>query len=719
MVEENQSFSSFGLSDGVLEALVRKGFTAPSSIQAIALPRLMADEGHLIVKARTGTGKTAAFGIPLIEKLTAHGYAPGHAPRALILTPTRELALQVSREIASFVPSVKDGGGNPGTFPRITAVYGGASIRTQIIDLKRGTEIVVGTPGRIMDLMDRKVLDLSAVDWFILDEADEMLDMGFFEDVETILGAVKPERRVALFSATMPDAILKVVRKHIGEVEILEDAAPDDEKPAVDQFYMVLKREDRLEALRRVIDSSDDFYGLVFCATKVMTDELARRLMEGGYAAEAIHGDLSQEARERTLRRFRARLTRILVATDVAARGIDIEKLTHVINWDLPNDGETYVHRIGRTGRAGRRGKAISLALPADRGRMSHLSRSMEKVLGSRIEWMKVPPVKAVMKAQRERILAAILAAVPSAEIIPDVTAVDEKAAVSLSGLSNEVDAPGAIGEAAAGADLNGTTSGTDAASVEKTSSLVERSLPAASPAVPSAVAGAIAGAVAGAESLSPMSRILIERLGAEGAVEALVTLAYGEQLDPARYGPVTEFPEAVSRDEGRRKGPGPRSGGRFETGRPLRGGTRPYGSDTRSNASGVSPHGGARPHASSVPLHGSIPHGGTRPHPAEGRAELGGDAKSSRVYVGLGRRHGASARDVAAMLTRAGGVPGRLVDDIEMKDYCAFASLPEDAARRACAFSRNAPEDPVIKPASQAGKFTGSGGPKKRRSGV
>jgi ATP-dependent RNA helicase DeaD len=381
--------------------------------------------------------------------------------------------------------------------------------------------------------------------------------------------------------------------------------------------------------------------------------------MEGGYAVEAIHGDLSQEARERTLRRFRARFIRILVATDVAARGIDVERLTHVINYDLPNDGETYVHRIGRTGRAGRRGKAISLALPADRGRMSHLSRSMEKVLGSRIEWMKAPPVKAVMKAQRERILAAILAAVPSAEVIPEVVAAEEQGVLPPV-LPNEAD----------------TTEG-------------------ASPALP------------GAESLSPMSRILIERLGAEGAVEALVTVTYGEILDPARYGPVTEFPEAVGRDEGRRKGP--RSGGRFETGRPPRGGARPYsGGDTRPHAGGPT-----RPYAG-----GGTPHGSTRPHPAGSREDLGGDARSSRVYVGLGRRHGASARDVAAMLTRAGGVPGRLVDDIEMKDYCAFASLPEDAARRACAFSRNAPEDPVIKPAAQAGKFGGGsgGGPKKRR---
>lgn len=570
-IDTQASFASFGLSQGVLDALTRKGFTGPTSIQSIALPRLLADEGHLIVKARTGTGKTAAFGIPLAERLTSGG----QLPRALILSPTRELALQVSREIASIVP---------GPFPRVTAVYGGASMRNQIMDLKRGTEIVAGTPGRIMDLMERKVLDLSLVEWLILDEADEMLDMGFFEDVEKIIQAVKNYRRLALFSATMPEAILRLVREHFGAVEIVEDTAPEDEKPAVDQFYMVLRREDRLEALRRVIDAADDFYGLIFCATKAGADELARRLAENSYAAEAIHGDLSQEARERTLRRFRARPagggSSILVATDVAARGLDIERLTHVINWDLPNDRETYVHRIGRTGRAGRRGMAVSFALPSERGKVAHLSRAMERALGNRILWMKVPAVKAVMKSQRERIALSIIAA-----LSPPLP------------------------------------------------------IPAEDPAVIPAVLPGDEPAVAPEVALSPLSKRLIGALGAEGAVEALVTRVYGEFLDPARYGPVTEFEEAP-KGEGERK-PGKRV----------------------------------------LQAHG-----------------LGRDA---RVYVGLGRRHGASARDVAGLLMRAGSIPGRMVDAIEIKEYCAFATLPAEAATRACAFSRNSPGEPLIKPAS------------------
>ncbi|GHU89561.1 hypothetical protein FACS189476_08700 [Spirochaetia bacterium] len=693
ITDESHPFSSFGLSDAVLEALTRKGFTSPSSIQTIALPRLLADSGHVIVKARTGTGKTAAFGIPLVERITSRG----HAPRALILTPTRELALQVSREIASLAP---ESGSSAAQSPRITAVYGGASIRTQILDLKRGTEVVVGTPGRIMDLMERKVLDLSAVDWFILDEADEMLDMGFFEDVEKIMAAVKPDRRVALFSATMPDAILKVIRQHIGEVEILEDTAPDDEKPAVDQFYTILKREDRLEVLHRIIDSSEDFYGLIFCATKRETDDLARRLVEAGFSAEAIHGDLSQEARERTLRRFRSKMTTILVATDVAARGLDIERLTHVINWDLPNDRETYVHRIGRTGRAGRRGRAISFALPADRGRISHLSRSMERTLGSKILWMKAPAVKSVMKAIRSRIVASVVASLPDEEI-PDLA--DPALA------EGETPITAAGGDAALAEAIRGDTQ-TDSGLTTEASAIPAATETAAAPeaTVKTPTAKPVADTDAAADDavspfLAKVCRQLIERLGAERAVEALVSLSYGELLDPSRYGTVTEFSEESFRDIGKFHDTGRgHPGGRFAPGRGERSSFRPgpRGSAQGSGAYGGGPRGNG-PHSSG-------PHGGANSGPgrregngSRGSFSSGNSEGGSRVYVGLGRNHGASARDVAELLIKAGAVPGRLVNAIEMKDFCAFATLPEEAARRACSFSRSAPGNPVIRPAS------------------
>jgi ATP-dependent RNA helicase DeaD len=650
VIDENHPFCSFGLSEPVLRAIARKGWTAPSSIQSIALPRLLADEGHCIVKARTGTGKTAAFGIPLIERLTS----AGHAPRALILAPTRELALQVSREIASLVT---------GHYPRVTAVYGGASIRTQILDLRRGTEIVVGTPGRVMDLMERKSLDVSAVDWFILDEADEMLDMGFFEDVEKIMAAVKAAHasanaadavdggesagtrsalHIALFSATMPEPILKVVRKHIGNAEIIVDSAPEDEKPLVDQYCVLVRREDKLEALRRIIDSSAEFYGLIFCATKVETDELARRLVEAGYPAEAIHGDLSQEIRERTLRRFRLRQhgsrhhntaadsvsgePAILVATDVAARGLDIENLSHVINWDLPNDRETYVHRIGRTARAGKRGIAISLASLSDRGRIHQISKMMEKTLGSGILWLKVPSVKAVMKALRRRISTAVVAALP-----------EQEPAADNGGPQTDEAAPFAAPAAA---------SAVETTAVEAKETGVSEA-PGASP------------------FLDKVCRNLIDRLGAEKAVEALVTLSYGEFLDPDRYGPITEFSEEDFHEPA--KGAAKSAGRRRD--------------ERRYRASGFTPHTPAGKRGS-------------------GREFREGTGDFTRVYIGQGRQHGLGARDIASLLMRAGGIPGRFVDEIEMKDYCSFATLPADAARRACVFSRKDQQSPVIRPA-------------------
>ena len=676
----------------MLRAIERKGWTAPSTIQAIALPRLLADEGHCIVKARTGTGKTAAFGIPLIERLAQ----AGQSPRALILAPTRELALQVAREISSLVS---------GNYPRVTAVYGGASIRTQIMDLRRGTEIVVGTPGRVMDLMDRKALDVGAVDWFILDEADEMLDMGFFEDVEKILAAVKaghelarsrasegesegaPSSRkslhVALFSATMPDPIVRVIRRHIGEAEIIHDTASEDERPLIDQHCMLVRREDKLEALRRLIDSSTEFYGLIFCATKVETDELARRLVEAGYPAEAIHGDLSQEVRERTLRRFRLHRAvegsepAILVATDVAARGLDIEHLSHVINWDLPNDRETYVHRVGRTGRAGRRGIAISFATLADRRRLHMFSKMVEKNLGTGILFLKVPSVKAVMKAMRRRISSAAVAALPGlnlADATLPQSANEPLQATGDEGFSaleqaSPVEQP-AIAEQA--------TTKEWATPVEQLSSN-EQASPAAAGQPRPDLPDEIPEDAHASPFLAKVCRNLIDRLGAEKAVEALVTLSYGRLLDPGRYGPIKEFSEEDFADPGRGLGRTrddrrrARPGGRDDFYEP-RGRGFSEGRDRR----------GAQ--------------GGRRP----GRSrDSGGMEEFVRLYVGQGRQHGCGAREIAGLLMRAGGVPGRLVDEIEMKDFCSFATLPAEAARRACALSRQNPSEPVIRPAS------------------
>ncbi len=383
------TFADFGFSEPVLAALARKGFEEPTPIQSLAIPRLLADGKHLLARARTGTGKTAAFGLPLVERLSA----PGPKVRALILVPTRELAVQVSGEIASFVP---------GATPRIATVYGGASMSEQLRRLSRGVDIVVGTPGRVIDHIDRKTLDLSALEWLVLDEGDEMLDMGFIEDIEKVLEAANPQRRVVLFSATMPAPIMHIAKKYLGVFEVVEDMTNPVQAGLTDQIWLEVRERDKLEALCRIVDAEDEFYGLVFCHTKIETDAVARALSERGYAAEALHGDISQDMRERTLGRFRDKKTLVLVATDVAARGIDVECLTHVVNFNLPFDPESYTHRIGRTGRAGNKGTAITFVTPEEYRRLFALRRAS----GDGLHKGAVPTVTDVIEAKRSRIMA-------------------------------------------------------------------------------------------------------------------------------------------------------------------------------------------------------------------------------------------------------------------------------------------------------------------------
>ena len=384
-------FSDYPLSEAVLKAIEKKGFTHTTPVQALILPRLLAEDTNIAVKARTGTGKTAAFGLPLVNKLTE----PADKPQALILAPTRELALQISNEIRSLTTN---------RYPRITAVYGGASIGLQLRNLERGTEIVVGTPGRVQDHIDRGSLDLSEIKYLILDEADEMLDMGFIDDVKKIIDAANPDKKVALFSATLPAPIMKIVDEQLGKTEIIAEDVPEKEEILVNQEAILIKADDRLEALKRIVDSTENFHGLVFCPTKIEADEVARRLMEDGYPAEALHGNLSQEARERTLRRFKNKLTTILIATDVAARGIDVERLTHVINWELPHNFDSYIHRIGRTGRAGEKGTAISFIRPTIRYKIKEYNRKSENVLGSSIKVVKVPEVMSILSVRCQRL---------------------------------------------------------------------------------------------------------------------------------------------------------------------------------------------------------------------------------------------------------------------------------------------------------------------------
>lgn len=390
-MEENISFEDLGLDEATLAAVAKKGFVTPSPIQVLAIPRLLEGDANVIAKARTGTGKTAAFGLPLVQTIRE----PADSVQALVLTPTRELALQVCKEIGSF---------STGLYPRMVSVYGGQSMGAQLKALKKGVEIVVGTPGRVQDHLERGSLDLSKIKYFILDEADEMLDMGFIDDIENIFAQANPESRILLFSATMPQPILKIAAKFMGDYETVAEEASPEAPILTEQKYIMVRERDKLELLVRLIDISPDFYGLIFTQTKVDADNLTRQLDERGYEVAALHGDISQQQREKILLRFRNKKTRILVATDVAARGIDIGGLTHVINYSIPFDSSTYIHRIGRTGRAGSYGEAITLVRPEEKRKLEHLKSAIRKAVKGSLQEDTVPSVKKILELKQNRL---------------------------------------------------------------------------------------------------------------------------------------------------------------------------------------------------------------------------------------------------------------------------------------------------------------------------
>lgn len=389
--DEEIGFEDLGLDEITLAAIEKKGFVTPSPIQVLAIPRLLNGDANVIAKARTGTGKTAAFGLPLVQTLRKE---TGNV-RAIILEPTRELAMQTSAEMASF---------SSGIYPRTCVVYGGASITDQMRSLRKGCEIVVGTPGRVQDLIDRNVLDISKIEYFILDEGDEMLDMGFVEDIEKIFSSANPECRVLLFSATIPSEILKIAQKFMGDYEIVEEEGVVDEPLLIDQKFWVVRESDKIEALVRMIDYADDFYGIVFTQTKNDADHVTKALDEKGYDVAALHGDIAQAQREKIITRFRSKKTKILVATDVAARGIDINGLTYVVNFSLPFDGATYVHRIGRTGRAGSKGVAVTFVAPQDTRKLGYLRRAVAKASKGEMKEEEIPAVEAVIARKKKRL---------------------------------------------------------------------------------------------------------------------------------------------------------------------------------------------------------------------------------------------------------------------------------------------------------------------------
>lgn len=382
-----QSFRDLGISENVIKALHKKGFEEPSPIQKLTIPKLLTSDLDIVAQAQTGTGKTAAFGIPIVEMVDEDD----KSVQAIVLTPTRELAMQVSEEINTFRGTKKI---------NIAPVYGGASIENQISRIRRGLTVVVGTPGRVIDLVKRGILDLSNVKFFVLDEADEMLNMGFIDDIKIIIDSTNPARKTLLFSATLPREILGLAKNYMKEFETLLVKKDSTTTSLTDQMYFEVNAYDKLEALCRVFDITENFYGLVFCKTKVECDEVAHRLSDRGYDADCIHGDLSQGQREKILNKFKTKRINVLVATDVAARGIDINNLTHVINYTLPQDTESYVHRIGRTGRAGNEGTAITFVTPKETRNLFAIAKSTN----SKIRKEPIPNVQSVIQLKKQRI---------------------------------------------------------------------------------------------------------------------------------------------------------------------------------------------------------------------------------------------------------------------------------------------------------------------------
>lgn len=392
IMEKLEKFRILGLSENTLKALEKKGFEEPTPIQQKTIPVLMKGEVDIIGQAQTGTGKTAAFGLPILEGIKEKA----KATQALVLVPTRELAIQVSEELNSFKGEKK---------LQIMPIYGGQSIEEQLRRLKKGVDVVVGTPGRILDHLKRKSLKLEGISYLVLDEADEMLNMGFIDDVEEIIKNTGPQKRMLLFSATMPQKIISIAEKYMKKYEMIGVKKEQLTTHLADQIYFEVSPSDKFDALCRIIDIEHEFYGLIFCRTKVDVDTIANKLIERGYDAEALHGDISQNQREFILNKFRKQRINILVATDVAARGIDIHNLTHVINYSLPQDPEYYVHRVGRTGRAGKEGTAITFVTPDEYRRLIFI----KKIAKTDIRKEKLPKIADVINQKKSRIKAEVV----------------------------------------------------------------------------------------------------------------------------------------------------------------------------------------------------------------------------------------------------------------------------------------------------------------------
>ena len=388
-----KTFEELGVCAELRRAIEELGFEAPMPVQEAVIPVLLTEQRDIIALAQTGTGKTATFGLPLLQKIGGHSLERSGAPVSVILSPTRELCVQIASDLqnyAKYLPEV-----------RIVCVYGGANIYPQIKELERGADIIVATPGRLIDLMERGVADLSAVTNVVLDEADEMLNMGFSESIDRILEGVPPTRTTWLFSATMSREVEKIATNYLqGHREIVVGSRNEGAEN-VNHICYVVKAADKYRALKRLVDYHPHIYAIVFCRTRRETAEVAAALIRDGYSAEALHGDLSQLQRDQTMLKFREHQTQLLVATDVAARGLDVDDLTHVINYGLPDDVENYTHRSGRTGRAGKSGTSLSII----HVREKHKVRLIEKAIGKAFTMADLPEPKDICQRQLFRVI--------------------------------------------------------------------------------------------------------------------------------------------------------------------------------------------------------------------------------------------------------------------------------------------------------------------------
>ncbi|MDD2385794.1 MAG: DEAD/DEAH box helicase [Bacteroidales bacterium] len=369
------TFENFDLSTSILTAIKELGYEIPTPIQEKTIPHLLNTKQDLVGLAQTGTGKTAAFGLPILQQINPNN----KFTQCIILSPTRELCMQISNDMMSYAKYLPE--------IRVTSVYGGASIDNQIRDLKKGSHIIVGTPGRVLDLLKRRILKIDQIKFLVLDEADEMLNMGFKDDMDAILETTPKEKQTSLFSATMPKEIRNIASNYMNNPLEISVGTKNSGADDVEHFYYLVNAKNRYLALKRIADINPDIYGIVFCRTRKETQDVADKLIQDGYNADSLHGDLSQAQRDHVMGRFRSRHLQILVATDVAARGIDVNDLTHIINYNLPDEREIYIHRSGRTGRAGKKGVSVSIV----HSKELHKVREIQKVLQKPINKKDVP----------------------------------------------------------------------------------------------------------------------------------------------------------------------------------------------------------------------------------------------------------------------------------------------------------------------------------------